>query len=33
MKQLKSFVVISWPHTIGSMNMLDPHGKMEMLVT
>jgi hypothetical protein len=30
---LKSLVVISWPHTKGSVNMPDSHGKMEMLVT
>jgi hypothetical protein len=29
MKSLKSLVVISWPHTKGSVNMLDPHGKNE----
>jgi hypothetical protein len=30
---LKSLIVISWPHTKGSVNMLGLHGKMEMLVT
>jgi hypothetical protein len=32
MKPLKSPVVIPWPHTKGSVNMFDQHGKMEMLV-
>jgi hypothetical protein len=30
---IKNFVVISWPHTKGSVNMLGPHGKTEILVT
>jgi hypothetical protein len=32
MKPLKSLVVIYWPHTKGSVNMSDQHGKMDMLV-
>jgi hypothetical protein len=30
---IESLVVISWPHNKGSMNMLGPHGKMEILVS
>jgi hypothetical protein len=32
-KTIERLIVMSWPHTEGSVNVLGRHGKMEMLVS